>query len=361
MSFSFCTKYDIMSFMNNITVKETKFGTLCDGTEVSLYTISNGIMSFSCSNYGCTITNITVPSSGKKVDILMGCSTFSDCASSMSSYGTIVGRFANRIGGAKFSLNGKTYSLDKNDGENCLHGGFDRYEKKVYDAKIVETERGKGIEFSRMSPSGEQGFPGNVKLRVIYTLNSENELALEYFAETDEPTPINLTNHAYFNLKGYDGGKIYDLELKLNSSSYVEVGSDTIPTGKIVSVHDAPAFDFTAGKDIGKDIGKVGRGYDHAFCVDGYDGSLKSFGTLSDKKNGVSMEVLTTLPACQVYTGNYCEGNVGKNGFVHKAHDAICLETEFYPDAPNHPEFPDCIATQDKPHHSLTVYKFSFC
>lgn len=346
--------------MASLKFTEKVFGTLCDGTECKLFTISNGTMSFSCTDYGCTLTSIIIPSKNKKVDALMGCSTLADCVTSMSSYGTVVGRFANRIGGAKFTLNGTTYNLCDNDGGNTLHGGYDRYEKKVYSARKIKTKNGLGVEFTRFSPDGEQLMPGNVQLKIIYTLNEKNELTLEYFAQTDRPTPVNLTNHAYFNIKGYDGGSVEDLELKLNSSNYVEVDQHCIPTGKINSVKDNPDFDFTQGKLIGKDIKNVGIGYDHAFCVDGYDGSIKSFGVLKDNDAKVSMEVLTTLPAVQIYTANHAEGAVGKNGYVHHAHDAVCLESEDYPDAPNHENFPNCIVTPEKPYHSLTVYKFGF-
>ena len=344
-----------------IRIKKSKFGTLCDGKDVSLFTISNGKMSVSVTNYGCTITSILLPAGkGKKVDALLGCSTLEGFANDNLSFGTIVGRFANRIGGAKFSLNGKEYVLDNNDSGNCLHGGFDRYEKKVWDAKKVITKRGHGIEFSRFSPDGEQGMPGNLKVKVVYTLNDKNELTLDYSAESDAPTPVNLTNHAYFNLKGYNGGAIEDQELQLDSSSFVEVSDALIPTGKYSSVDDNPAYDFRKAKLLGKDIAKTGVGYDHAFCVDGFDGSLKKFALLKDPASGRSMSVATTLPACQVYTANYIEGFVGKNGYVHKRHDAVCLETESCPDTPNQKNFPSCIVTPDKPYHEVTVYGFDF-
>ncbi len=344
-----------------IRIKKSKFGTLCDGRDVSLFTISNGKMSVSVTNYGCTITSILLPAGkGKKVDALLGCSTLEGFANDNLSFGTVVGRFANRIGGAKFSLNGKEYVLDNNDSGNCLHGGFDRYEKKVWDAKKVITKRGHGIEFSRFSPDGEQGMPGNLSVKVVYTLNEKNELSLEYTASSDAPTPVNLTNHAYFNLKGYNGGAIYDQELQLDCSKFVEVSDKLIPTGKLLSVDDNPVFDFRKPKLFGKDIEATGNGYDHAYCVDEYDGRLKQFAVLRDPASGRSMTVSTTLPGCQVYTANWVAGSQGKNGYIHKRHDAVCLETESYPDTPNQASFPPCIVTPEKPYHEVTVYKFGF-
>lgn len=349
--------------MSVLEFSKASFGTLYSGEEAHLYTVSNGSMSFSATDYGCTITSILLPSDGgRKTDVLLGCTTLEGYAASGSCFGTIVGRFANRIGGASFSLNGVSYPLDKNDGKNCLHGGFDRYEKKLWTAEEISTDKGLGIEFSRVSHDGEQGMPGNVALNVIYTLNESNELTLEYFARADKPTPVNLTNHAYFNLKGYDGGSIDDQELQLDCSKFVEVNKSLIPTGRLSSVDEKPAFDFRTPKLFGRDIKKTGGGYDHAYCIDAHNksGSLVKFAVLRDPASGRTMTVSTTLPACQIYTANFLDGIVGKNGYIHHARDAVCMETEAYPDAPNHKEFPSCIVTPEKPYHEITVYKFGF-
>ena len=347
--------------MGTLKFKKTKFGTLYNGKDVHLFTVSNGKMSVSFSDYGCTITSIVLPAkNGKEIDVVLGCSTLEGFASDNLSFGTVVGRFANRIGDAKFKLDGKEYKLDNNDSGNCLHGGFDRYEKKVWTARKILTPKGIGVEFSRFSPDGEQGMPGELHVKVAYTLNLKNELTIEYTAVSDRPTPVNLTNHAYFNLKGYNGGTIYDQELQLDCSKFVEVSDKLIPTGKLLSVDDNPVFDFRKPKLLGKDIEATGNGYDHAYCVDDFDGHLKKFAVLKDPESGRTMTVSTTLPGCQVYTGNWIEGSVGKNGFVHKRHGAVCLETESYPDTPNHPEFPSCIVTPDKQYHEITVYKFDF-
>lgn len=350
--------------MSNIKIQSKNFGTLYDGSEVQIFVISNDSMSVSCTDFGCHLTSIKLPSkNGQFVDVLLGCSTLEGYAQSDCDFGPVVGRFANRIGGAKFSLNGKTYNLDKNDNsKNFLHGGFDCYEKKLWLAKKIKNVNGEGIQFTRTSYDGEQKFPGNVDFTVNYTLNENNELTLEYIGIPDEATPINLTNHAYFNLKGYDGGSIEDQELQLDCSKFVEVDENLIPTGKLLDVKENSAFDFLNPKLIGKDISKTQMGYDHAYCIDKFadTNSVNKFAVLKDPFSGRTMTVSTNLPACQIYTGNFIEGIVGKNGFKHHKHDAICLETEFYPDAPNHSDFPCCIFTPENPYHAITVYKFDF-
>ena len=344
-----------------VGIEKKNFGVLYDGNKIDLYTVSNGQMSFSATNFGCTLTNIILPAAGgKKVDILLGRSTLEGYASSNSSFGALVGRIANRVGGASFLLNGREYKLDKNDGDNCLHGGFDRFEKKLWKAKQIKNEHGIGVEFKRMSLDGEQRMPGNLQIKVIYTLNEKNELRLEYFAKTDAPTPVNLTNHAYFNLKGWMGGSVEDLQLQIASSRFIEVNENLIPTGKLISVDDQKPFDFREAKLIGRDIANTNGGYDHAFCIDGYDGNLREFAHLKNPASGCTMSVSTTLPACQIYTGNFLDGIEGKNGFTHHARDAVCMETEMYPDAPNHADFPSCIVYPEKPYHEITVYKFGF-
>lgn len=348
--------------MAKLKLKKIRFGTLGDGSKVHLFTVSNGRMSFSVSDFGCTLTSILISDkkTGLKKDVLLGHSTLDGYVNSSSCYGTVVGRFANRIGGASFTLDGKTYNLDKNDcGTNCLHGGFDRYEKKVWSAKKIKNSNGLGVEFTRLSPDGEQGLPGNALIRVTYTLSMENEVMIDYVVITDRPTPVNLTNHAYFNLKGTDGGTVKDHELSLLSSKFLELNETLVPTGTICSVDEIPAYDFRNSKKIGQDIDKVGDGYDTPYIIDGADGQLKPFGVLRSP-DGVSMTMSTTLPAVQIYTANFIEGNIGKFGRVYNKHDAVCIETEGYPDAPNHDNFPSCIVTPQKPYHEQTVYRFSF-
>ena len=349
--------------MSNLTIKENEFGLLANGDKVKLFTVSNGNMSVSVSDFGPTLTSIMLPtSSGAPVDVLLGFSTLEGFVQDDCSFGTGIGRYANRIGNASFELDGKKFKLDENDANRTLHGGFDRWEKKVWLAEQVDTKFGKGISFSRLSPDGEQGFPGNLKVRQVITLDGDNNLTLEYFATTDAPTVINLTNHAYFNLKGYNGGTVYDQELVLNCDSVLETEkTNPLPTGKKTPVAGTP-FDFTKPKLIGKDIDQVPPGYDHCYCVTGYkaDGSLYDLGYVKDPASGRKMGVKTDQPGVQLYTGNYIEGKKGKNGFVYHKHGALCLETQDFPNAPNEPSFPSTVLRPGEEYHRVTQYCFSF-
>jgi len=351
-------------------VKKQNYGTLSDGTKATLYTVSNGKMSFCVTDYGCTLTSILVPDKiHGMVDVLLGFSTLDGYVTGKGSYGALVGRFANRISGAAFSVEGKQYSLDANNNGNCLHGGFRRFEKMLWKSKAVSTKHGEGVRFTRTSPSLEQGFPGNVQLEVTYTLNDDNELTLSYRAVTDKATPINLTNHSYFNLAG--SGTILNHLLQLNCTSYLDVDKALIPTGKLIPVKGT-AFDFTKEKPVGADIKKTGSGYDHCFVTQNYDAHAKSAFEISEKTglvlaakvtdpaSGRKMTVKTNQIGMQVYTGNSVEGTVGKNGCAYQNHDAICLETQCFPDSPNKPEFPSCILEPDRKYRALTVYGFSF-
>ena len=356
-----------MNFMGILTVNKERFGVLSDGREVSLYTVSNGVMSFSASDYGCTLTSIVLPDSkfpacsGKTVDVLLGFSTREGWIQDGSCFGTGVGRFANRIGGCSFTLDGKKYCLDDNDFGRTLHGGFDRWEKMLWNSRIVSTEHGLGVEFFRRSPDGEQGFPGNVDVSQIYTLDLNNRLTIEYRGVTDKATPLNITNHAYFNLKGYGGGSVRDQELWFDSSHVLEIGEDHIPTGKRIDVSGTP-FDFRTPKLIGRDIEGVAPGYDHFFCVEGYtgDGSLREFCTVRDPVSGRKMTVKTTQPGIQLYTANFIDGIKGKNGFCYSNQGALCLEAQGYPDAPNKSDFPTSIVRPGEEYHQLTSYCFEF-
>ena len=347
--------------MGSLKIKKSKFGTLSDGSRIHIYTVSNGRMSFSATDFGCTLTSIMLPKkNGLHTDILLGYSTLDGFIGDNACFGALIGRFANRISNGCFTMD-KKYELDKNDcGRNCLHGGYDRWEKKVWDSKKIKNKNGIGIEFTRFSPDGEQGFPGNAFVRAAYTLNEKNELTLDYKLTTDRPTPVSLTNHAYFNLKGTDSGTVKDHEFMLACSKYLEVDDTCVPTGKILETKDNPVYDFTQTKTIGRDIDETSGGYDMPYIIDGADGSLKTFAVLKELSEGKTMTVSTTLPAVQFYTANHIDGCAGKNGRIYHRHDAVCVETECYPDAPNHPEFPNVIAAPEKPYRAVTVYKFGF-
>lgn len=347
-------------------VTEKIFGTLSDGCEVKLFTISNENMSFSCTDYGCTLTSIVVGKE-KKTDVLLGFSTLEGWLNTKFCFGAVVGRFANRIGKASFDLNGKTYQLDKNDGPNTLHGGFEGYDKMLWSSKVVKNENSAGVTFTRLSPDGEQGFPGNLELSVTYLLDENNNLNCIYNAKSDQDTPINLTNHAYFNLAGK--GSIYNHLLKMNSSYRLDVNSKLIPKGNIVDVSGTP-FDFTQEKTIGQDIQKVGVGYDHCYVTEIYnpektqtavplsDDDLVEFCSVKSPETNIEMTVFTNMEGCQFYTGNFINGIVGKNGDKYQKHGAFCLETQAFPDSPNKEEFPSSILKAGQEMKSKTIYSF---
>ncbi len=342
-------------------IREREFGVLSDGEKVRLFTVKNSEMSFSVTNLGCTVTSIVVPSqSGRKDDILLGFSTLDGFASSRGEYfGAFVGRFANRIGKAAFALNGKEYRLDKNDGENCLHGGFRGYDKCVWKSDTVETKEGRGLRFTRTSRDGEQGFPGNLFLEVTYILTAHNEIVMRYRAETDRDTPVSLTNHSYFNLKGNGNGTILDHEMTLNCGSYLEVDDTLVPTGKLDPVDDTP-FDFRTAKAIGRDIGATENGYDHCFVVNRTNGKLTVCATVFEPETGRGMIVATNQPGVQFYTGNFLAGVKGKMGVPYVKNGAFCLETQQFPDAPNKPEFPDPILRPGDTFEAVSVYGFTW-
>lgn len=349
-------------------VTKQTFGILCDGTEVNLFTVKNDNMSFSATDYGCTLTSICLNNKdGSKTDVLAGFSTLEGYINYKYCFGAVVGRFANRIGEAKFSLNGKEYLLDKNDGPNTLHGGFAGYDKMMWTGKAIKGKNYAGVKFTKFSPDGEQGFPGNCTIEVSYILDNNNNLTCYYTAETDAATPINITNHAYFNLAGK--GTIENHTLQMNSTKVLEVSDKLIPTGTLLDVAGTP-FDFTSEKVIGKEIGAVGVGYDHCYVTEMYDPEdaqcglpldatdLVEFCTVKEPVSGREMSVYTNMEGCQFYTGNYIGGIPGKDGVTYAAHDAFCLETQAFPDTPNQKSFPTCILQPGQKMKSKTVYSF---
>ena len=349
-------------------IKKQKWGVLADGTKVHLYTVSNDYMSFSCTDYGCTITSIVAPDKNNvETELLLGHSTFDGYLNSNYYFGAAVGRFANRIGKASFKIGDKEYKLDKNDGPNTLHGGYDGYNKKIWKAKLVKEKKYCGVEFSRLSPDGEQGFPGNCFITISYLLDNNNNLICKYGAVSDKQTPINLTNHAYFNLAG--NGNIGEHIMKMNSTKILEVNPKLLPTGKLLDVKGTP-FDFTKEKKIGKDIKLIPPGYDHCYVTEMYDPSkpecglptddadLVEFCTVYEPTKGIEMSVYTNMEGCQFYTGNFIKGIIGKNGRIYDSHDAFCLETQCFPDTPNKKDFPSCILQPGQEMKTKTIYSF---
>ena len=343
------------------------FGVLSDGTKVSLFTVKNKRMSFSVTDYGCRITSIVLRDpDGTETDVAFGYSTLEGYISDTSYFGAFVGRFANRIKNASFTLDGKLYTLDRNDGRNMLHGGFDGWDKKVWKAKIVSTDKYAGVEFTRVSKDGEQGFPGTMRVKVRYLLDEKNNLTCRYTASSDKACPVNFTNHSYFNLAG--NGTIEDHVLKLDCPSYLESTSALMPTGKILSVKDTP-YDFLKEKRIGRDMKKTGAGYDDCFVTRIYDEKNGSgvpesakkiirVAELCDPQSGRTMTVDTNAEGIQLYTGNMLKAVCGKNGRIYGKYSALCLETECFPDSPNIAHFPSCVLLPGKKYESVTVYGF---
>lgn len=331
-------------------------------SEIKGWTVSNGSASFSAIEFGCTITNLFVPDkNGQKIDVLLGFDDFDGWKNGTASHNAVVGRFANRIGGASFILGGKKYLLDKNNGENCLHGGFFRFEKQIWKGEPFKTDDEGGIVFSRTSPDGEQNFPGNLKVKVIYSLNKKNQLKIEYFAETDAPTPVNLTNHAYFNLDGE--GDVLSHIVCLDSEKILEL-KNMIPTGKIldVSLHENKAFDFRNPKKIAEDFSSVKkdpatRGYDHCFATKADETKIIFAGFCESENSGIKMNIYTNQRGIQLYTGNWlnCRGKNGKN---QHAQSGICFEAQRFPDSMNHENFPGCILHPGEEYHQTTIYEF---
>ncbi len=345
-----------------MTIKKQSFGVLSDGTALSLYTVDNGAMCFSCTDYGATVTSVMIPDSkGHRDDITLGFPTIEGYMQRHDCYfGVCVGRFCNRIGNAQFTLEGKTYNLDKNDnGANTLHGGFMGYNRMVWNSEIVETAEGSGVTFYRTSPDDEQGFPGNLTLQVTYLLTHHNELILKYSGMTDKPTPISLTNHSFWNLKGSGKGNIRDNIVCIDADSILEVNDKLIPTGKKIDVTGTP-FDFRQPKAVGKEIDDVPGGYDHNFCINKQPGEIKLCATVAEPTTGRGMAIYTNQPGVQFYTGNFLKDTSGKNGDVYNKHDALCLETQAFPDAPNQKDFPSCILYPGSTYESVTIHKFTW-
>ena len=346
-------------------VQKQSFGTQ-DGKAINLYTLTNSHgVEVRAMNYGGIIVSIRVPDrKGELADIVLGHETSEGYIPNPPFLGAIVGRYANRIANGTFTLDGKKYDLPKNDGPNTLHGGIDKTFNKV--VWTDEALKGKtGVAFTYLSKDGEEGFPGNLKVIVTYTLTDENALVIHYEATTDKATPINLSQHSYFNLAGEGSGDILSHEIMLNADRFTPVDKTLIPTGELRSVKGTP-FDFTTSAKIGTRIDDtydqmvLGHGYDHNFILNRKGDGLTLAARVYEPTRGRVMEVSTTQPAVQFYTGNFLDGTVtGKHGHVYKRRNGFCLETQHYPDSPNHPDFPTTILKPGETFHSETVFKFS--
>lgn len=360
-------KPDAKDMSQKASIEKLSFGTTKDGIPLDLYTLKNEAgMMVTITNYGGTIVSWTAPDkNGKYEDITLGCDSISGYEKGVPFFGALVGRYGNRIAKGKFSLDGKTYTLATNNGANHLHGGIKGFDKMVWTATPIEGPQA-ALKLTYTSKDMEEGYPGNLAVEVVYTLLRDNALKIEYTATTDKTTVVNLTNHAYFNLSGDMNTTILDHEIAINSDKFLPVDKTLIPTGEPQSVKGTP-FDFTESFKIGARINdtlneqiKFGGGYDHAWIISNDVNKMRPAAMVYEPTSGRTMEVLTTEPAIQFYTGNFLDGKItGKGGVIYKKRSGLCLETEHYPDSPNQPKFPTTTLKPNETYSTTTVYRFS--
>lgn len=344
------------------SVEKSIFGKLDDGTSIEMYTLKNGTgASAKISTYGATLVELWVPDrNGKEGDVVLGFDNLKDYEGPHPHFGGIIGRVANRIAKGKFTLDGRQYTLAINDPPNTLHGGNVGFDHRVWKAEATSDAHAASVRLSYLSPDGEEGFPGNLSVTVVYSLLDTNALKIEYRATTDKPTILNLTNHSYFNFAG-SGDVLKDI-LTINADSYTPVDSTMIPSGEIKPVKDTP-LDFTHPTSIGARIDALKPdpgGYDHNFVLNGRSGELRFAARVSDPSNGRQMEVWTIEPGVQLYSAIHLDGKIiGKRGVAYPAFGAISLETEHFPDSIDHPNFPSTVLRPGAEFHSETIFKFS--
>jgi aldose 1-epimerase len=361
-------KPEVKEMTQKSSIEKSSFGKTKDGVALDLYTLKNEAgMTVQITNYGGTIVTWTAPDkNGKYEDITLGCDSIAGYEKGVPFFGALVGRYGNRIAKGKFNLDGKTYTLATNNGVNHLHGGIKGFDKVVWTATPIEGPD-PSVKLTYTSKDMEEGYPGNLSVEVVYTLQKDNSLKIAYSATTDKTTVVNLTNHAYFNLSGDMNNTILDHELALNCDKFLPVDKTLIPTGELKNVEGTP-FDFlTKSYKIGERINdtlneqiKFGGGYDHAWIIKDHTTTIHPAATVYEPKSGRVMEVLTTEPAIQFYTGNFLDGTIkGKGGVIYKKRSGLCLETEHYPDSPNQPKFPTTTLKPKETYTTTTVYRFS--
>lgn len=338
------------------------FGALKNGERAELYLLENqNGMEIAISNYGAAWVSAWVPGAdGRKRDVLLGYDDAAGYEAGGEAIGAVVGRSANRIGGAEFTLNGKTYHLAKNQGENNLHSGPDFFHKRLW--KVMEADDSH-VVFALQSPDGDQGYPGAMDIRVTYSLDDENQVKIAYYGKSTEDTICNMTNHAYFNLNGEDSGDVLSHEVWVDADTYTRTDADSIPTGEMVSVEGTP-MDFRRKKPVGRDIDSdyealiFGNGYDHNWVIrkEGY----RKAAEMTAKESGITMEVYTDRPGVQIYSGNFLNNEPGKGGASYQKRDGICFETQTFPDAIHHENFPSPILRKGEVWETVTAYKFIF-
>jgi aldose 1-epimerase len=349
------------------TMNKTPFGTTKDGTEAYIYTLKNNHgVEARVTNYGGIVLSLRVPDrSGTLDDVVLGYDSLAGYIKDSPYFGALIGRYGNRIAKGKFTLNGVEHALAVNNGANSLHGGLKGFDKVVWSVDEKKCVPGRSLVMTYLSRDMEEGYPGNLSVRVVYTLTDSNEFRIEYHATTDKPTVLNLTQHSYFNLAGAGKGDILGHELFLDADKFTPVDSGLIPTGELRPVKGTP-MDFTSPAAIGARIDekneqlRLGGGYDHNFVLNKTDNTLTKVASVYEKTTGRLMEVFTTEPGIQFYSGNFLNGtNIGKSGKVYNHRYGFCLETQHFPDSPNKPDFPTTILEPSQTYTSTTVYRFT--
>ncbi|MFN2571817.1 MAG: aldose epimerase family protein [Gemmatimonadales bacterium] len=354
----------------SLSVSRAPFGKLPDGRDVELFTLTNAHgIEIRVMTYGAIITAIYTPDrQGRRADIVLGFDSLAGYLADSPYFGALVGRYANRIAGGHFTLDGATYTLARNNGPNSLHGGLRGFDKVLWSADVVRSDTGVGVRLRYVSPDGEEGYPGTLQVQVTYTLTAHDELIVDYDATTDKATPVNLSQHTYWNLHGAGRGDILDHVLTLKAARYTPVDSTLIPTGALAPVAGTP-FDFRTGAAIGARIDgtdeqlRFGHGYDHNWVLDDHRGApnaLAHAARLVDPVSGRALDISTTEPGIQFYAGNFLDGTIkGKGGHAYEHRGALCLETQHFPDSPNHANFPSTILRPGQRYRSRTIVTFS--
>ena len=348
-------------------VTKASFGKTPDGQNVDIYRLTNSSgAEVKITNYGGIVTALKVPDrKGTLGDIVLGFDNLDAYLRGHPYFGAIIGRYGNRIAKGRFTLDGVEYKLAVNNGENHLHGGIKGFDKVVWNASPLKVRNGAALRLTYLSKDGEEGYPGNLSVKVIYTLTNANELKIDYSASTDKVTVVNLTHHSYFNLAGQGNGDILNHQMFINAARFTPTDAGSIPTGELRSVRGTP-FDFTRATAIGARINqddeqlKLAKGYDHNFVLNGKMGILRRAARVSESTSGRIMEVWTTERGIQFYTANFLDGTLtGKDGKVYRQYYGFCLETQHYPDSPNKPKFPTTVLRKGGRYHTLTIYRFS--